>query len=65
MILSRGWVRNVIVRARKVRRVTPEIIECDCPECFGTGDWSKFMPEECSPRTVDCVECKGTGRIYA
>jgi hypothetical protein len=64
MILSRGFWRSTIVAARNVKRVTPEIIECDCPECLGTGDWSQFMPEPTEER-VDCVECKGTGRIYA
>lgn len=64
MVLSRGWLRSTIVLARNVRCVTPEIVECDCPECYGTGDWAQFMPEPTAER-VDCVECKGTGRIYA
>lgn len=64
MILSLGFSRATIALARRVRRITPEIIECDCPECFGTGDWSKFMPEPTRER-VPCVACKGTGRVYA
>lgn len=67
MILSRGWWRETICKAEKVVRVTPEIIQCDCPECGGDGDWTKFMPEP-EIRThgeFPCVECKGTGRIYA
>jgi len=66
MILSRGRLREAIVEARNVRRVTPEIVECDCPECGGTGDWTPFHPEPCLfPNGIPCVECKGTGRVYA
>lgn len=35
-----------------------------CPECEGTGDWTRFHPE---PESLDgplaCVDCKGTGYI--
>lgn len=67
MILSRGFWRSTICEARHVRRVTPEIIECDCPECGGDGDWGKFMPDEdqWKPGEVPCIDCKGTGRVYA
>lgn len=66
LILSRGLMRETVVAAVTPKRVTPEIIECDCPECGGTGSWLQFHPEpELFPNGLDCVECKGTGRIYA
>lgn len=67
MILSLGWWKETTLIARNVKRVTPEIIQCDCPECGGDGDWTKFMPEEdrWKPGEIPCVQCKGTGRIYA
>lgn len=35
-----------------------------CPECEGTGDWTRFLPEpELGPQA--CVDCKGTGRRWA
>lgn len=64
MFLSRGFWRNTCVDCKKVRRITPEIIECDCPECGGTGDWTRFLPEPQDER-CPCVDCKGTGRVYA
>lgn len=67
MILSLGFKRETIFTARNVERITPEIIQCDCPECEGDGDWTKFMPEEdgWDPGSIPCIQCKGTGRIYA
>lgn len=67
MILSMGFKRETIYKAKNVRRITPEIIECDCPECGGDGDWTKHMPdeEECPPNSVPCIVCKGSGRIFA
>lgn len=56
VILSKGWWRSTIIKAKNIVRVTPEIIQCDCVECDGTGFFMVLEP---------CVECKGTGRIYA
>lgn len=64
MILSRGFLRNTVIRAQNVHRITPEIVQVDCPECGGDGDWTKYHPEpDLGP--FPCVECKGTGRVYA
>lgn len=67
-------------RARSVVRVTPEIIECNCLECGGDGDWGKFLFDGPNAEayaeafdielpyvkgTMPCIDCKGTGRIYA
>lgn len=80
MILSCGWLRETIVKARNVKRITPEIIQCNCVECGGDGDWGKFLftgpdAEDYARAfgislpyikgTMKCVDCKGTGRIYA
>jgi hypothetical protein len=80
VILSLGILRSTIAKARNVKRVTPEIIQCDCPECGGDGDWGKFLFEGKSADvyaegfgvslpyvrgTMKCIDCKGTGRIYA
>lgn len=36
-----------------------------CPECGGDGDWTKFYPEpETLTEPLQCVECKGTGKIF-
>lgn len=68
------------VKARKVKRITPEIIQCNCIECGGDGDWGKFLFTGINAAeyakafnvllpyvkdTMKCVTCKGTGRIYA
>lgn len=77
MILSLGIHRNTITAAKNIRRITDTIIECDCPECGGDGDWGKLVqepPDLCLAVTGSypyvkgsciCIECKGTGRIYA
>jgi hypothetical protein len=37
----------------------------DCIECGGDGDWTKFYPDETlPPRSLPCVDCKGTGKRY-
>lgn len=38
--------------------------QCSCPECEGTGDWTPYYPEPLPPRSMPCVACKGTGRIW-
>lgn len=48
-------------------KMEPEIgaALCDCPECGGDGDWTKFYPEpETLTEPMKCVDCKGTGRIW-
>lgn len=83
MILSLGWKRETIAEAKNVVRITPEIIQCDCPECGGDGDWGKFLFEGPNAEaylehaadfgvslpyqkgSYPCIDCKGTGRIYA
>lgn len=36
-----------------------------CQECGGDGDWKKFHPEpELFPNGLDCVDCKGTGKVW-
>jgi len=80
MILSRGFKRESLMNAKNIRRVTHEIIQCDCPECGGDGDWGKFlfegkgaeayaeafeMPLPYVRGTMICIDCKWTGRIYA
>lgn len=64
----------------KAKRVTPEIFEIACPECGGDGDWGKFLFEGRNAEayakdfgvqlpyvrgSFPCVDCKGTGRVYA
>lgn len=78
--LSMGRTRETIVACKSPIRVTPEILECDCPECGGDGDWGKFLFEgegaedyaeamgvrlPYARGSYPCVDCKGTGRIYA
>jgi hypothetical protein len=38
----------------------------NCIECGGDGDWTKFHPESgiLPPRSIPCIDCKGTGKIY-
>lgn len=31
-----------------------------CFECEGTGDWTRFHPEN---MPMQCVDCKGTGLV--
>jgi DnaJ-class molecular chaperone len=63
MILSVGFLRETIIEAKNVIQITPEIIECDCPECGGSGEWP-YLPDELATTAV-CINCKGTGRINA
>ena len=34
--------------------------EVACPECGGSGDWSRYYP---GPEPYPCTDCKGTGRL--
>jgi len=61
--IDRGFKRTTRVIVDAVL-ITPEIIQYDCIECGGTGDWTPFLPEDIG-FPVQCVECKGTGRTYA
>jgi hypothetical protein len=66
MMLWLGFERNTPALANRLVRITPEIIQCDCPECEGTGSWLNFHPEpELHHDGLPCVACKGTGRIFA
>lgn len=61
MVLSLGRLRSTLALANGLLRITPEIIECDCPECDGTGLFFGHPEFDSLP----CIACKGTGRIYA
>jgi hypothetical protein len=61
MVLSLGRLRSTLAYANGLLRMTPEIIECDCPECNGLGLFLGHPEFDSLP----CVACKGTGRIYA
>lgn len=37
--------------------------QISCIECGGDGNWGKFAPEIVGA-DLDCVECKGTGRVW-
>jgi hypothetical protein len=37
--------------------------QIDCIECGGDGNWGKFAPEIVGV-DFQCVECKGTGRVW-
>ena len=36
------------------------IVQVDCFECDGAGDWP-YYPDD---HIEDCVVCKGTGKVY-
>jgi hypothetical protein len=66
MVLSLGRQRSKLELAQNIKRITPEIIEVDCPECGGDGDWGKFFKVDGFPsEDWACVQCKGTGRVSA
>ncbi len=84
LVLSIGRTGDTVVKAKRAKRITPEIVQCDCPECGGDGDWGKFLFTgagceayaeafgvqlpyvfQDNRPTWNCVECKGTGRVYA
>jgi hypothetical protein len=51
-------------------QVTVERLGCGagriiCPECSGSGDWTRFLPDPDSlpEGKLACVECKGTGFV--
>ena len=66
MVMYMGTKRETVY-ATTPHREEHEIgaAQCTCPECGGDGDWTKFYPhpEELS-EPMQCVECKGTGRIW-
>lgn len=80
MIYACGRHGEKYYNAKNVVRVTPEIIQMDCPECGGDGDWGKFLFNGPNAETyaeafnielpyikgtMPCIDCKGTGRVYA
>jgi hypothetical protein len=62
MQVDRGLSRETAVMCAVDRssEIAGQII---CIECGGDGNWGKFAPEIVGA-DCDCVECKGTGRIW-
>lgn len=55
-----------VVRRQPVQDLGGGVGRTACIECGGDGDWTKFHPDETLPaRSVPCVDCKGTGYVYA
>ena len=58
--VPRGLNRNTFTK-RKVKYLTPEIMEVNCFECGGTGICPIGPPEV--PAGSKCIDCKGRGKV--
>ena len=62
ILAGRNYVTPVAV---EITDIFPGVGQIDCIECGGDGDWTKFYPEpETLTEPMQCVTCKGTGRLY-
>jgi hypothetical protein len=66
LIVYLGWYRatEIVVPEPTVEEVVISAMKVDCFECHGTGRWP-YHPEQrmCCP-VLDCVVCKGTGKVF-
>ena len=63
LVVYAGFWRESEHVAENPRLAAPGLFEIDCPECGGTGDWDRFLPEP-TGNLVPCITCKGTGRVF-
>jgi len=73
-----GALRDTLVRrkADATHLGALGVLQVDCLECGGDGDWGKFVADNaqlCRDLTgsypyvkgsCPCVDCKGTGKVY-
>lgn len=73
-----GILRNTFVDRNANERYLAAlgVLEIDCLECEGDGDWTKFVRgnrelskaltgfEDPPARALLCIDCKGTGKVY-
>lgn len=62
MVVDHGqWRDNTMRHQVEVMSIAAGVGRMDCPECEGTGDWTRFHPNPHG--SIACVDCKGTGKV--